>query len=57
MADVGQTGVSGEQSRRCYEVNSRIDPPMEHFIYRVFRGEYHVPCVNQPLYSPEIESH
>ena len=35
------------------EVNTRIDQPMEHDIHRGSRGEYHVPWVDQSLYSPK----
>jgi hypothetical protein len=34
-----------------HEVNTRIDQPMEHDIHRGIRGEYHVPWVDQSLYS------
>jgi hypothetical protein len=33
------------------EVNTRIDQPMEHDL----RGEYHVPWVDQSLYSPKLK--
>ena len=39
------------------EVNTRIDQPMKHDIHRDIRGEYHVSCVDQSLYSPNFESH
>jgi hypothetical protein len=35
------------------EVNTRIDQPMEHDIHRGIGGEYHVPWVDQSLYSPK----
>ena len=73
MADVGQTGLSGEQSRRCLvfkfdlmsynktvndliSVNTRIDQPMKHDIHLGCLGEYHVPWVDQSLYSPHRKS-
>jgi hypothetical protein len=45
------------------EVNTRIDQPMEHDIHlghdirrgRFGRGEYHVPRVDQSLYSPKLK--
>ena len=37
------------------EVNTRIDQPMEHDIDRGIRGEYHVPWVDQSLYSPKLK--
>jgi len=39
-------------------VNTRIDQPMEHDIHLVRngRGEYHVPWVDQSLYSPHGKS-
>ena len=33
----------------------RIDQPMEHDIHRGIRGEYHVPWVDQSLYSPKLK--
>ena len=38
-----------------HEVNTRIDQPMEHDIHRGIRGEYHVPWVDQSLYSPKLK--
>jgi len=38
-----------------HEVNTRIDQPMEHDIHRDIRGEYHVPWVDQSLYSPKLK--
>jgi hypothetical protein len=40
-----------------HEVNIRIDQSMEHDIHRgrVRRGEYHVPWVDQSLYSPKLK--
>ena len=38
-----------------HEVNTRFDQPMEHDIHRVIRGEYHVPWVDQSLYSPKLK--
>ena len=35
------------------EMNTRIDQPMEHDIHRGSGGEYHVPWVDQSLYSPK----
>ena len=35
------------------EVNTRINQPMEHDIHRGSPGEYHVPWVDQSLYSPK----
>jgi len=37
------------------EVNTRIDQPMGHDIHRGIRGEYHVPWVDQSLYSPKLK--
>jgi len=37
------------------EVNTRIDQPMEHDIHQGIRGEYHVPWVDQSLYSPKLK--
>jgi hypothetical protein len=37
------------------EVNTRIDQPMEHDIHRGIRREYHVPWVDQSLYSPKLK--
>ena len=40
------------------EVNTRIDQPMEHDIRDIHRGircEYHVPWVDQSLYSPKLK--
>jgi hypothetical protein len=34
---------------------TRIDQPMEHDIHRGIRGEYHVPWVDQSLYSPKLK--
>jgi len=41
-----------------YEVNTRIDQSMEHDINRGLegRGEYHVPWVDQSLYSSKLKS-
>jgi hypothetical protein len=59
MADVGQIGVSGEQINiqlmTFDDVNTRIDQPMEHDIHRGIRAEYHVPWVDQSLYSPKLK--
>ena len=38
------------------EVNTKIDQPMEHDIHRGIRGEYHVPWVDQSLYSDMSKS-
>jgi hypothetical protein len=40
-----------------HQVNTRIDQPMEHEIHlgRRGRGEYHVPWVDQTLYSPKLK--
>ena len=40
-----------------HEVNTRIDQPMEHDIHRgrFGLGEYHVPWVDQSLYSPKLK--
>ena len=38
-----------------HEVNTRIDQPMEHDIHRDIRGEYHVPWVDQSLYSSKFK--
>ena len=38
-----------------HEVNTRIDQLMEHDIHRDIRGEYHVPWVDQSLYSPKLK--
>ena len=35
------------------EVNTRIDEPIEHDIYRCIQDEYHVPWIDQSLYSPK----
>ena len=37
------------------EVNTRIDQPMEHDIHLGCLGEYHVPWVDQSLYSPKLK--
>jgi hypothetical protein len=37
-------------------VNTRIDQPMEHDIHLRCLGEYHVPWVDQSLYSPHRKS-
>jgi hypothetical protein len=37
------------------EVNTRNDQPMEHNIHRGIRGEYHVPWVDQSLYSLKLK--
>ena len=39
-------------------VNARIDQPMEHDIHlgRGGLGEYHVPWVDQSLYSPKLNA-
>jgi hypothetical protein len=37
------------------EVNTRVDQPMEHDIHRCIRVEYHVPLVDQSLYSPKLK--
>ena len=34
----------------------RIDQPMEHDIHLGYLGEYHVPWVDQSLYSPHRKS-
>ena len=36
-------------------VNTRIVQPMEHDIHRGIRGEYHVPWVDQSLYSLKLK--
>jgi hypothetical protein len=38
-----------------HEVNTRIDQPMEHDIHRGILSEYHVPWVDQSLYSPKLK--
>jgi hypothetical protein len=40
-----------------HEVNTRIDQPMKHDIHRgcLGRVEYHVPWVDQSLYSPKLK--
>jgi hypothetical protein len=40
-----------------HEVNTRIDQAMEHDIHRgrLGRCEYHVPWVDQSLYSPKLK--
>ena len=37
------------------EVNTRIDQPMEHDIHLGCLNEYHVPWVDQSLYSPKLK--
>jgi hypothetical protein len=37
------------------EVNTWIDQPMEHDIHRGIRCEYHVPWVDQSLYSLKLK--
>ena len=40
-----------------HEVNTRIDQAMEHDIHQGLEGigEYHVPSVDQSLYSPKLK--
>ena len=40
-----------------HQMKTRIDQPMEHEIHlgRRGRGEYHVPWVDQTLYSPKLK--
>ena len=37
------------------QMNTRIDQPLEHDIHRGILGEYHVPWVDQSLYSPKLK--
>ena len=43
------------QSMTFDEVNTRIDQPMADDIHRGIRGEYHLPWVDQSLYSPNLK--
>ena len=43
--------INKEQLMTSDEVNTRLDQPTEHDIHRGIRSEYHVPWVDQSLYS------
>jgi hypothetical protein len=50
--------INDLQLMTFHEVNTRIDQPMGHDIHRsrLGRGEYHVPWVDQSLYSPKLNT-
>ena len=52
MVVIEQHNINNIQLMTFDEVNTRIDQPMEHDIHR---GEYHIPWVDQSLYSQKLK--
>ena len=55
MVIIEQHNINNIQLMTFDEVNTRIDQPIEHDIHRGIRNEYHVPWVDQSLYSPKLK--